>query len=190
MSTSAKFWEERYASGGTSGDGSRGDRARFKADYLNAFVFERDITDVIEFGCGEGAQLQFAEYPHYLGLDVSPTAIALCRERFALRRSWAFNTLPSSGRHIGYDLALSLDVIYHLIEDEVFERHMHEVFMASKRYVILYTTNMPDERSDVHVRHRPVTSYVEEHFEEWELFHQIPNPCPPDSNFFSYRRIT
>lgn len=189
MSESALFWEARYANGDSSGSGSRGHLGQFKADYLNAFVANHRIEKVIEFGCGEGVQLELAKYPRYLGLDVSPTAIESCRARFPERRSWDFEVLPSSGRYIGYDLSLSLDVIYHLIEDEVYEKHMSDVFMASGSYVVLYTSDQPDVRTDVHVRHRPVSSYVEVMFPEWELIDRTNNPWPPESDFLAYRRM-
>ena len=38
---------------------------------------------MVEFGCGDGNQLSLAQYPRYVGLDVSRTAIGLCQRRFA-----------------------------------------------------------------------------------------------------------
>ena len=46
--------------------------AAFKAEVPNDFVRARGIDSVIEFGCGDGAQLALAEYPAYVGIDVSP----------------------------------------------------------------------------------------------------------------------
>src|SRR5688572_13218080 len=80
---SSPYWNKRYEGGGTSGAGSYGRLASFKADFLNNFVQEHDVGSVIEFGCGDGAQLGLAAYPKYIGLDVSPTAIKLCVSRFA-----------------------------------------------------------------------------------------------------------
>ena len=39
------------------------------------------------------------------------------------------------------DLALSLDVIYHLTEDTVFEAYMRHLFAAGSRFVIIYATD-------------------------------------------------
>src|SRR5438270_10704846 len=60
---SSSYWNRRYVAGGTSGAGSYGRLARFKADVLNAFVAESGIASVIEFGCGDGAQLALSNYP-------------------------------------------------------------------------------------------------------------------------------
>src|SRR6185295_426813 len=79
---SQDYWEQRYREGGTSGGGSFGHLAQFKADTLNAFVEKHAVRSVLEFGCGDGRQLELAKYPKYIGLDVSPTAIAECSRRF------------------------------------------------------------------------------------------------------------
>jgi hypothetical protein len=80
---SATYWEQNYARGGTSGPGSYGHLALGKAAFLNTFVREHDVRSVIEFGCGDGAQLSLADYPSYVGLEVSRSAIARCRHPFA-----------------------------------------------------------------------------------------------------------
>src|SRR5262245_61579496 len=80
---SPSYWEERYARGETSGAGSYGHFAEFKAEILNAFIARQTIRSVIEWGCGDGAQLALARYPRYIGLDVSRTAVANCIARFA-----------------------------------------------------------------------------------------------------------
>jgi len=87
---SMDYWERRYAQGGTSGSGSYARLAEFKAEVLNAFVQERHIQSVIEFGCGDGNQLSLARYPSYVGLDVSKTAIFLCGRRFAMDSDKSF----------------------------------------------------------------------------------------------------
>src|ERR1041385_8036217 len=79
---SAQYWEARYREGGNSGDGSYGRLASFKAQVLNDFVARNQIRSVVEFGCGDGNQLSLAQYPKYLGLDVSPTAVLNCAARF------------------------------------------------------------------------------------------------------------
>ena len=94
ISDTRAYWERRYADGQDSGYGSRDQLARFKASFLNAFVARNGIRSVIEFGCGDGTQLSLADYPSYLGLDVSPTAVRLCASRF--------RDTPGRARHSGY----------------------------------------------------------------------------------------
>ncbi|MDR2439202.1 MAG: class I SAM-dependent methyltransferase [Planctomycetaceae bacterium] len=83
---SKRYWDNRYCQGGNSGAGSYGRLAEFKAEILNKFVTENNINSVIEFGCGDGNQLMLANYPYYIGVDVSPKAIEICRELFDIKR--------------------------------------------------------------------------------------------------------
>ena len=66
------YWENRYERGLTSGAGSYGRLAHFKAEVLNEYVNQNKILSVVEFGCGDGAQLSLAKYANYIGLDLSP----------------------------------------------------------------------------------------------------------------------
>src|SRR5262245_34936259 len=75
------YWDRRYAAGGTSGDGSYGHLAAFKARVLSTFVAENAITSCIEFGCGDGNQLGLIPWPRYIGLDVSVAAVTRCINR-------------------------------------------------------------------------------------------------------------
>lgn len=79
---SESYWVERYDSNGNSWDGSYGKLAEFKAEILNEFVKNKDIKTIIEYGCGDGNQLNLGEYTEYLGFDVSPKAIALYSDKF------------------------------------------------------------------------------------------------------------
>ena len=162
---SAAFWERRYAKGGTSGPGSYGSLAHGKAEFLNAFVREHLVRSVIEFGCGDGHQLSLADYAGYVGLDVSRSAIALCKSRFASDATKSFFLYEGScfvdvARVLSADLALSLDVIYHLIEDSIYETYMTHLFNAGERYVVVYSTNSTVRDDAPHVKHRCFTSWV------------------------------
>ena len=132
---SAPFWDRNYARGGTSGAGSYGTLGTAKAEFLNAFVREHGVRSVTEFGCGDGHQLSLADYPRYIGLDVSRAAIALCKRRFADDPTKSFFLYDGScfvdrAGLFTSDLAISLDVIYHLVEDPVFETYMTHLFAA------------------------------------------------------------
>lgn len=120
---SEAYWEQRYRTGGNSGAGSYNQLAQFKSEVLNALVAERGIRSVIEYGCGDGNQLRFAKYPRYLGFDVSAEAVRLCQQAFAADGSKSFKLLSEYSGEIA-ELVMSLDVIYHLIEDDVFEDYM------------------------------------------------------------------
>lgn len=176
---STAYWEKRYASGGNSGAGSYLLFAEFKAEVINDFVAEHRVESVIEFGCGDGNQLGLAKYPAYVGFDVSSTAVAKCRELFKADHRKSFR-LMGEYRGDTADLTLSLDVIYHLVEDGVFESYMRKLFEASNRYVIIYASDSDDNRDQegTHVRHRKLTKWVQQKLPAWKLVEHIPNRYP------------
>jgi len=183
---SRQYWERRYDSGGDSGAGSYGRLAEFKADVLEDFIEEHDIEDVIEFGCGDGGQLSVTEYPSYIGLDVSPTAIQMCKDEFENDESKSFFLYDSKSfvdNHglFSAELGISLDVIYHLTEDEIYQNYMEHLFSSSGEFVIIYAANTASECVTVdHVRNRKFTDWVATHAPDWELTDVIENEYPYD----------
>jgi hypothetical protein len=193
---SASYWDARYRSGGNSGAGSYHHLAEFKAEILNRFVHEHSITDVIEFGCGDGAQLRPAEYPNYIGVDISPAAVALCRRIFEQDTSKFFYLAAELLPGTTAQLSLSLDVIYHLVEDAVFFGYMSDLFAASTKYVAIYASNENKSWPESHVRHRRFTDWVAVNQPQWVLLEHVPNRYPYDpedpdltsfAEFFIYR---
>jgi len=177
---SGEYWEARYVQGGNSGQGSYGHLADFKAEVLNEFVSAHQVASVIEFGCGDGNQLSLASYPRYVGLDVSRTAILQNAARFAADPTKSFllydpECFCDRAGWLSADLALSLDVVYHLIEDKVFQRYFAHLFSAAKKHVIVYSSNHDEVLRNSHVRHRHFTKYVEAELPAWRLSQKIPN---------------
>jgi len=175
---SSDYWERRYAKGGNSGIGSYGRLAKFKAEFLNDFVEKNKIHSVLEFGCGDGSQLKLAQYPSYTGVDVSSKAIDICRALFATDLSKRFFHTDALDLAATADLALSLDVVYHLVEDSVFENYMCRLFDSARRFVILYSSNFDDPVSVEHVRHRCFTSWVEQNRPRWYVASMMSNIYP------------
>lgn len=199
--SSEKYWEERYQKGGTSGHGSYGRLAEFKAKVINQIVENENIKSVIEFGCGDGNQLSMLRVEKYVGVDVSSTAVQQCKDRFKEDASKSFLTKDefcASPRTA--ELTLSLDVIFHLVEDDVFERYMAMLFGASSDFCVIYSSNT-DGKTDpaVHVRHREFTKWVERNLGSWRLVSVIYNKYQKGrydssrdnsfSDFFVYQRV-
>jgi SAM-dependent methyltransferase len=186
---SSNYWESRYAKGGNSGDGSYGPFAEFKATVLNDFVLKNKIESVIEFGCGDGNQLLLAKYPRYVGVDVSQTALARCRELFRADPSKEFLTSSEySSTSTKADVGLSLDVIYHLVEDDVYRQYMRALFAAAERFVIIYSDNKESEDEARHVRHRKFTDWIDSNERNWQLLERVANPLGSWSDFWIYQR--
>ena len=192
---SAEYWERRYRSGGNSGDGSYGGLAEFKAETINAFVAENSIDTVVELGCGDGNQLGLMDVPQYTGYDISKTAVEMCAKMYAGDVSKNFiHYLPDQ-----YDggakaqLSLSLDIIFHLVEDEVFETYMHHLFQLASDWVIVYSSNSEDPEVDgiEHCRNRKFVDWIEANIVGWELVDKIENRYPERSisDFYFYKKL-
>lgn len=197
---SEEYWQSRYVAGGNSGAGSYNKFAEFKAGIINKLVESNHIGSVIEFGCGDGNQLTLANYPKYLGLDVSAEAISLCEKKFGSHSNMEFKLLNAYADEKA-ELSLSLDVIYHLMEDEVFEHHMHSLFSAATRYVVIYSSDTSNSMSlpeGPHVKHRKFTKWVENNVVDWQLSDRIENTYPYEgdhrsgtwSDFYIYTRTS
>jgi SAM-dependent methyltransferase len=196
MRSSVSYWESRYRLGLTSGSGSEGDLASYKAEILNDFVREHGIRHVVEFGCGDGQQLARAAYPQYLGLDVTFKAIELCRARFAGDPTRSFLRYDPAhavnlGAYLSADLTLSLDVIYHLVEDEAYDSHLRDLFEVSRRHVAIYSSNATGDGRHRHVRHRRFTEDVARRFPQFQLMRHLQNPHPESTfaDFYFFQRL-
>jgi SAM-dependent methyltransferase len=164
------YWNVRYATGGSSGLGSYGHLARYKAAVLNEFVRLNEIRSVVDLGCGDGNQAGMLEVEHYLGLDVSEAAIRLCEGRFPDRDDRRrFHVYAPGALQWRGDLAISLDVIYHLVDDDTFETYMADLFTSATAYVAIYSSNIDSIWTDksYHIRHRRYSAWVERHVPEW-----------------------
>jgi hypothetical protein len=190
---SGSYWEQRYAEGDYSGQGSRDILAEYKAKFVADVIDAHGITSLIDFGCGDGLQLNAimkklkSPLSSYIGLDVSPTVLRLCSAQFSQEPIMSFALYSPlhavrPERFLSADMTLSLDVIYHLVEDDVYDAYMRQLFDCSKRLVLVYSSNLETQgKWPKHVRHRRFTSWVEQHRPQWTLAQHVPNPYPHDA---------
>ena len=85
------YWERRYSQGGNSGSGSFGVLANYKAAFLNDTIKRLGIQSVIDFGCGDGAQISQLACQNYTGVDASQFIIEACRKRYANKKIGDFS---------------------------------------------------------------------------------------------------
>jgi hypothetical protein len=173
------YWRQRYDAGGSSGKGSYRRLAAFKAEVINDFVKTQGVSSAIELGCGDGNQFSLLNIPYYVGLDISESAVTRCRTRFAGRNDCEFHVSDAYPQDATFDLALSLDVIFHLVADDIFSTYMRRLFKHAKRFVIIYSSNRDDlKENSPHVRHRRFTPWIDSNVSGWELVCHIPNRFP------------
>lgn len=195
---SQDYWERRYANGGNSGIGSYGDFATFKAKVINEFITKNGINSAIEFGCGDGHQLALINYKNYTGVDVSQSAINRCRAIYSGDNNKSFLHLSEHSTQTA-EIALSLDVLYHLTEDETYHEYLKKLFLSSTQFVIIYSTNFESATTtpilNKHVRHRKFTDWVKKYQPDWECISHTPGELPLGNkaapftiDFFIYKK--
>ena len=78
---------------------------------------------------------------------------------------------------------MSIDVIFHLVEDRVFNQYMQRVVDGSERYVLVYSSNYEGTIiAGHHVRHRKFTNWMKANAPEFRLIEEIPNRYPFDES--------
>ncbi|MEI7794653.1 MAG: class I SAM-dependent methyltransferase, partial [Thermoleophilia bacterium] len=169
----ADYWNSRYSAGGTSGAGSYGEDAAWKAATVNAIVADNAVESVLEFGCGDGHQLSLLKVPEYVGLDISDEAVRLCRERHRTDPTKSFRTwTPGAPVHQGpFDLVLALEVLMHIIDDDAFCQTLDAIFASSRRLVVIQTPLAPvsEYRQGSHEHHRDLLPYLAPHLASFDL---------------------
>lgn len=177
---SGDYWRDRYLAGGHSGAGAYGRLAVYKAHVVNLVTHSRKVRTVIEFGSGDGNTASLFHIPRYTGVDLSQEALARARERAADRGDWRWMTLADfKADPQTCDMAMSLDVIYHLVEDEVFDDYMRRLFTAARRLVLVYSSDHSDgEATPAHVRHRAYSDWIAREAPDWSLAKTWNQPYP------------
>lgn len=166
----AAYWNRRYLDGRTSGAGSEGDAAVAKAEMIESIIDVYGIRDVIDWGVGDGVVLGHvrSEVP-YLGIDISPHAVERLRARYGPTHPTRQFGLPRDGAHQVRDLALSLDVLFHLVDDSHYRLYLAQLFGSAARAVLIHSSDHDGGRTARHVLWRRWTQDVAAGFPEWTL---------------------
>ncbi len=189
---SKKYWELRYKNDWNSGDGSYGESSLAKAKVFNQILLDYQIDSVIEFGCGDGHQLSLYKIKNYLGLDVSETVIRQILKKYSNDPSKYFmhynpELFRLDSHFLKADAVISVDVIFHLVEDEVFTRYMKQLFNTSNKYVIIYATDFEEGAKTVaHVKNRKFTSWVSDNIKGWKALERRTALSPSGEKFLDW----
>ena len=163
---SRNYWEERYYYGGNSGKGSYAKDAIQKANFLNNIILNYGLNKIIDVGCGDGNNLKFFKSDFYIGIDVSKTVIEKNILSFQGHKNKKFfflndnhskilNEINSSIKN-DESLIISFDVIFHLVEDNIYKEHINFINNINARYCIITSSDNNIDYNPIvpHVRHR------------------------------------
>tara|TARA_R110002072_G_scaffold4788_8_gene33413 strand:- start:8 stop:583 length:576 start_codon:yes stop_codon:yes gene_type:complete len=190
MTSTFEIWDNRYKNNGNSGNGSYGLLAEFKAEIINNFIYENNIHDIIELGCGDGNQCSLFKIEHYLGLDISPAIINYCKNKFKNNSKYNFEIYNNDYlNNKKYELSLSLDVIYHILDDNEYKKYMKDLFNFSNKYVIIYSNNYKGHKVG-HMYTKNFTKDIEKWFNNYKIKQIIKQKYPQQSSadFYIYEK--
>jgi hypothetical protein len=184
FASTGEYWEERYKYGGISGQGSYGVISKYKAEVINSFIKEKKVNSMIDFGSGDGNQAALFEVDSYVGLDISESSVKRCNEmyrddktkNFTWYRSDDFEAKPYFE---ATELGVSLEVLFHLVEEKTFHQYLKHLFQSSDRFVLIYASDYDEAKSNhPHIKRRKFSTWVTKHVPNWKLIKKIDNPFP------------
>ena len=149
----------------------------------------------MELGCGDGQNASLLDFDRYIGLDISEVALRRARSACADKENFGFHAITGEGvdealkrliyeenRGAPPDLALSMDVILHLIEDDVYHRYLKDLASLGAKYLLVYSSNhdgartATPENTPPHVLHRVYVPDFLRINPSWTVARQFPNP--------------
>jgi len=102
------------------------------------------------------------------------------RTRFSSDPQKSFYRTGEAPNDLSAEFALSMGVVYHLVEDDIFDAYMRVLFAAATRYVVICTSSEDEPWHSPHVRHRKFTDWIEHNEPAWRVAQHIPNEYPYD----------
>ena len=194
MFNTVEYWNMRYKNGKGSGKGSRGELLEYKANTINNIINEFDIQDIIDFGCGDGELSNLIDVEYYVGIDSSFEAVAICRSKKLYDRcrdvfgARIFINDINLSWTAQADMTMSIDVIFHLVNEREYLQHLLSLFQHSTKYVLIYSSDKEEDVDRGHVKHRKCTRTINELFPDWKLLRKIDNKYPDQSfsDFYLY----
>jgi SAM-dependent methyltransferase len=174
---SIDYWETRYKNGGNSGLGSRGDNLEFKGKVINQLIEKYNIKSICDLGCGDGEQIKTYNIKKYIGLDVSKSTIDNCKNIFKSDKNKKFYVYQDFNKKNNIvDATISIDVMYHIIEEDIYNNYLNDLINISSKYIIIYSYNNFTNRlinSHAHIKHREFVETMKS--KNTKLIEYIPN---------------
>ncbi len=119
---------------------------------------------VLDAGCGNGHFSRLmASFGHRVdGIDTSPTALGICRSSAGPRESYHHSALSEWAPPYLYDVVVSIDVLYHIMNDEEWEASVRNLAGLIRLGGMIGLVDHDTEKVTVHANYqktRPASAY-------------------------------
>jgi hypothetical protein len=130
-----EYWNHRYASGLTSGQGSVGRLRDFKWKIINKHIPHLD--NVIDVGCGDLRFWDAISCANYTGIDISDIVIE--RDKI-VRSNWKFICSPAEDliRGLQDENVICLDMLFHIMNEDTFVKILNNLCAYSRTNIFIY----------------------------------------------------
>ncbi len=185
------YWDERYAKGQTSGTGSYGVNADFKAIVINRVIKEYSCEDMVEFGCGDANQMTLFTPIPYIGYDIAPTIIQKNKQKHASLKHAVFENMDMTKDFTSIrDLSICVDVLFHLTIEDDWDILIDHVCKAAKKCIVI-TTNTEEIQSEYfpHVNFKRRIMPVLDKRDDVLIEEVITQPTHKESNTIILRKV-
>jgi trans-aconitate methyltransferase len=154
----AQYWNDRYAHGGTSGEGSYNElEKKVRLEAIARFPEARTVLDV---GCGDISHiadiLRILPNAQYTGIDISSEIIMRNRARNIPRCRFVHAQAVTDYEA---DLVLCFDVLYHISDQAEYDRMLENLNQARGLLIIVYNESTINEPSARHVIKRKLAPF-------------------------------
>jgi hypothetical protein len=130
------YWDKRYANGGNSGCGSTGYLREWKWQTIELFV--NPIIEVIDVGCGDLSFWDLTTLPKgYVGIDASEVIIQ--KNRINNPTLTFYHAESSTPLGIVAPVVFCFDMLFHIMDDDVYKRTIENLCRMSSEYIFIYT---------------------------------------------------
>lgn len=145
-------------------------------NYVNHFIKENNITNILDVGCGDGLMLSNLNLPSNInitGIDVSKIAINQAKHRFKDKANYSFLNIDAGNynNYSSHDLVLIKDVFQHLPYKDIYK--IISSCVNSRYYLVC--NDVPSVAKDIHRGYyRPIDitdiySHPYIHYEDYNL---------------------
>ena len=191
MSTE-EIWNNRYQNGCNSGAGSYNELYIFKRDIINDIINKNSIKSIIDFGCGDGNQIKEINIENYIGIDIAKASIDICKMKYngSSKKFYTYGEIDTM--NLQSELTISLDVLYHILEEELYNTYLKNLFSSSSKYVLIYSSNYDGIHDRQHIHTRQFTNNIENMFPNWQMIEKINQKYPniSSADFYLYEKLS
>lgn len=153
------YWNNRYEKGGNSGAGTSGDEFALKVKELRKLNSEA-IATIVDVGCGDlrlgKAVMGMFPFAFYWGLDSSDFAIRRAQEEKMNPKRVGFLAIDNLNFTQRGDLVLCIDVLFHQLEDQVYDAMIEKLKNIYNKYLVLteYSDKVIGQNTDRYIKYR------------------------------------